>query len=143
MTYQTEFPDFRDMPSDIPAEWSDTSWRNDACPSFVFMSAGHGDSNYQRAVVWIAESNPTEREFPNSKRFLVSYYEGESDCVDVLVSDDWPEVRRYIETRRKLGASCTKAVGYNPFLDDPTSDPWAIAESLYVTRRLALLETAP
>ncbi len=139
MTYQTEFPDFRDMPSDIPAAWRDSSWHNDACPSFEFMAAGQGDSNYQRAVVWIAESNPAEREFPNSKRFLVSYLEGETECFDAMESDNWDSALAYVETRRKLGQAYAESVGYNPFLDCPTADPAEIAESLYVTRRIARL----
>jgi hypothetical protein len=40
MSYREEFPDFDPaaMPA-IPQHWGDTSWHNDACPSF---DAGNG-----------------------------------------------------------------------------------------------------
>lgn len=143
MTYQTEFPDFpaADMP-DIPATWRDISWHNDACPCFEFMTGGEGDSNYQSAVVWIAERDPAAREFQNGKRFLISYREGFTESLDVLETDDWAAVLAYAAPRETIGQRYLETVGYNPFLDDPSSDPAAIAESLYVTRRFLKLETA-
>lgn len=121
MTYQTEFPDFpaADMP-DIPATWRDISWHNDACPCFEFMAAGAGDSNYQSAA----------REFPNSSRFLISYYTADLQCLDVMQSDDWAAVLDYAESRRIMAAAYVERVGYNPFLDCPAIDPAVVAQVL-------------
>jgi len=136
MTYATEFPDFADMPTDIPAAWLDVSWRNDACPAFEVMTAGQGDSNYQRCVVWIAEADQAQREFPNGKRFLVAYYDGTLDCFDAMASDDWQAVVSYVETRRLLASRYVELIGYNPFLDCPAIAPDLVAESVYVSRRM-------
>lgn len=132
MTYQTEFPDIpaADMP-DIPKTWRDVSWHNDACPCFEFMAAGAGDSNYQSAVVWIAERDPALREFQNGKRFLITYYtDGRLDCLDVLETDDWTAVLAYVAARETIGQRYRETVGYNPFLDDPTIDPATVAATL-------------
>ena len=40
-----------DLPSDMPADWKDVSFRNDAYPSFEVMRAANADSNYQYALV--------------------------------------------------------------------------------------------
>lgn len=131
MLWQTEFPQFphADMPP-IPADWEDSSWHNDVCPSFRVMQGGDGDSNYEFSRVWIAESDPAERELPEMPRFIVSYENGESDSVDGLVSDNWADVLAYVAIRRFLGAEYTRIVGYNPFLDEPGIEPETVLENL-------------
>lgn len=131
MSYQTEFPDFpaADMP-DIPTTWRDVSWHNDACPCFEFMAAGPSDSNYQSAIVWIAERDPAAREFQTGKRFYICYREGETETLDVLETDDWAEVLAYTAPRETIAAAYIETVGYNPFLDNPAIDPAEVAAML-------------
>lgn len=131
MTWQTTFPNFpaADMPS-IPEGWKDTSWHNDAAPSFEVMTACAGDSNFEMCRVWIAESDPAAREYDESPRFQVSYEGGESEWFCTLETDDWQEVLAYVETRQALAASYVAAIGYNPFLDDPNISPDAVRETL-------------
>ena len=129
--WKTEFPEFAesDMPA-IPAEWLDSSWHNDACPSFEVMRGGEGDSNFEFARVWIAESDPAQREFPESPRFQVSFENGECDFHIGIASDNWQEILAYVATRRGLGAEYTRLVGYNPFLDCPTIEPETVSANI-------------
>jgi hypothetical protein len=81
MPYQTEFPDFpaSDMPA-IPAGWQDVSFRNDACPSFskgVFL-------------LYVNYADPAKREFPETPRFSVHYFEGSHPAI--CESDNWQEI---------------------------------------------------
>ena len=77
-TFRDEFPDFdpATMPA-VPAEWSDISWHNDACPSF---DAGND------MVVFVDYADQSLREFPDSERFTVS------DGDFLLATNDWSEV---------------------------------------------------
>lgn len=136
--WKTEFPEFAesDMPA-IPAEWLDSSWHNDACPSFEVMRGGEGDSNYEFARVWIAESDPAQREFPESPRFQVSFENGKRGAQDELngfsigiASDNWQEILAYVETRRIIGNAFSEVVGHNPFLDAPETEPKEAFERL-------------
>lgn len=129
--WKKEFPAFAesDMPA-IPAGWIDSSWHNDACPSFVVMAAGDGDTNYEFARVWIAESDPAQREFHEVPRFQVSYENGELAVHVGLTTDDWQEVLAYVEVRQILGKAFTDVVGHNPFLDAPETAPSEAFERL-------------
>lgn len=136
--WKNEFPEFpaADMP-DIPEQWEDSSWHNDACPSFVVMKGGEGDSNFKLARVWIAESDPAQREFPESPRFQVSFEDGMRGAQDELngfsigiASDDWQEILNYVQIRCTLAAEYVRLVGYNPFLDYPEIDPESVSETL-------------
>lgn len=130
-TFRTEFPDYlpESLPA-IPADWKDVSWRNEACPSFAFMEGAEGDSNHTLARVWIDYADATEREFPEMKRFNVTFEGGIGDSVPTLATDDWAEVLAYVEARKALANAYVEAIGYNPFLDDPTQSPAAVAEML-------------
>ena len=81
MKYETEFPDFVgvEMPR-IPEGWEDTSWHNDACPSWT-VGGLH---------IFVDHDEPSKRECgSDSKRFTVC----DSDDGDVVVhTDDWQEV---------------------------------------------------
>lgn len=131
--WQIEFRDFpvADMPA-IPEGWTDSSWRNDACPSFFAMEQGpSGDyaARYNTCRVWIAESDPALREFPHSTRFMVTF-EGVADAHDGLLTDEWKTVLAYVLIRQELAARYVATVGYNPFLDDPTISPDDVEQTL-------------
>ena len=89
MSYQTEFPGFEDAPA---ADWlaahgfEDTSWHNDACPSFtcdVF-------------VLWVDFKDPDERERPEQPRYAIT-----DEDREVLATDDWADVRAFVEDGRR------------------------------------------
>jgi len=63
MAYSDEFPDFdpTTLPA-IPPTWTDTSWHNDACPSFFTETGFTVFVDYQKAA---------SREHPETKRFTV------------------------------------------------------------------------
>lgn len=131
MTYATAFPDFpaSDLPA-IPAAWLDTSWHNDACPSFEVISAGPGDATapFGRIRVWVNYAASDRREFTGQPRFAVAA-EG-VDSLDLLQTDDWQSVLDYCGARADLGQRYVAAVGYNPFLDCPTIDLATVTATL-------------
>jgi hypothetical protein len=77
-----EFPDYdvSTLPA-IPDEWLDTSWHNDTCPSWQV-------GPYRVSIDY---ADPSEREFDNTERFLVSL---EQDCL--LATNNWQEVLDYV-----------------------------------------------
>jgi hypothetical protein len=76
--WQDQFPDFTDMP-DIPADWEDTSWHNDTCPSFEVGAVR----------VFIDYANPVEREIIGDyPRFSVI----DHDQNTIVATDDWATV---------------------------------------------------
>lgn len=88
-TFQTEFPDFdpATLPA-IPSHWVDSSWRNDACPSF---EAGEG------LRVWVDYADPANREFPESPRFGLQACEKNEGAAlaDIVASDLWEDILRH------------------------------------------------
>lgn len=82
MSYQTEFPGFVGMPA-IPAGFIDSSWRNDACPSFTNESCS--------VIIWVDFIDPADRELPYSSRFLVTPERGAE-----LATDDWQAVLSFL-----------------------------------------------
>lgn len=81
--YRREFPDYDGALPDIRS-MQDTSWHNDACPSF----AGHGFK------LWCDYRDPAKREFPGRKRFLLC--DAEDDSI-ITESDDVFAILRTIE----------------------------------------------
>ena len=72
MNYKTEFPDFPD--ADVPpvflaAPWTDHSWHNDACPSFVRVIP-NGDGKEVHVFVDYADIKLREY-FEGVPRFVV------------------------------------------------------------------------
>jgi hypothetical protein len=61
----------------VPIHWRDESWHNDVCPSFVV--AEKLDGSYLRA--WLNFKRPSDREFPEAKRFEAYWYS--ADAMDV------------------------------------------------------------
>ncbi|HEX6826117.1 MAG TPA: hypothetical protein VF077_07345 [Nitrospiraceae bacterium] len=84
--WRAEFPQFKesDLP-DIPREWRDSSWHNDACPSWLTA-----DGKWQ---VYIAESDPAEREIVNGWRYAVM---SPDDDMGHLGSDDWQTILNFV-----------------------------------------------
>ncbi len=102
MTYAIEFPDFADMPTDLPAGLVDRSWRQDVCPSFTIWEQETG-FRYGQLVLWIDHANPAQREVETGKRFLITLLaeDGRDEPIDLLKSDDWQETRKAVEFLRK------------------------------------------
>lgn len=128
--WEIAFPEFRGTMPCIPDSWQDVSWHNDACPSFVVMQGGNGDSNFQTCRVWIDCVDAQEREIPRNARFMVTYArDGEND-ICFFMSDSWPEILAYVAIRQFLGAAYVETVGYNPFLDCPEIPPCEVLTNL-------------
>lgn len=92
-----EFPDFdlATLPA-IPASWVDTSWHNDACPSFCASGDGSGESDEIR--IFIDYEDPEIRECPDASRFAAALYRVDSPEVDLIyLGDDWAELLNQIE----------------------------------------------
>lgn len=80
MTCYREFPDFpvADMPA-LPEGWIDTSYHNDACPSYTSPDG---------VVIWIDYADPAQREFPGQARFTVTYLDADGcHLVDDITLD--------------------------------------------------------
>ncbi|MET4489057.1 hypothetical protein [Bradyrhizobium sp. LA7.1] len=95
-TFQTEFPDYpvADMPA-MPAHGNvvDTSWHNDACPSFASDALG--------LHIWIDYADKSVREFENGPRFIVvRLSEGIKTGHTVIETNDWNEVLAVIEQEK-------------------------------------------
>src|SRR5580765_3934832 len=85
MTYKTEFPEFPD--ADVPpvfraAPWTDHSWHNDACPSFVRMIP-NGDG--REVHVYVDYADHEQREFfDGAPRFIVYTTDEQGSLNDIL-----------------------------------------------------------
>lgn len=82
MDWRTEFPDYpaNEMPV-IPTGFNDTSWKNDACPSF---SNG-------KLIIWVDYPNEADREVSGFGRYTVSGNGPE------FSTDSWGAVLKFIE----------------------------------------------
>lgn len=85
--WQTEFPDFpaADMPA-VPAELMDTSWHNDACPSFTSDAMG--------LQLFVDYADKELREFQDGARFILSPQDHgvETSGEPYLATDSWDDV---------------------------------------------------
>jgi hypothetical protein len=90
MTFRTEFPTFdaASLPA-IPADFVDTSWHNDACPSFT--------NEALNLRVWVDFADPADREFDDARRFGLCWND---DNYELVLTDDWSEILRAIDARR-------------------------------------------
>lgn len=82
------FPDFplSDLPS-IPEDWRDSSWHNDACPSF--MVSENGDTG-EFLQVYIDFADPEKREYTGTpSRFSVLL--STNGATESFDSNDWEE----------------------------------------------------
>lgn len=85
MTHTTAFPDFptASLPS-LPTAWEDTSWHNDACPSWHVGGGWY---------VYIDYPTAAERELPESSRFTVYHID---DDKQLYHGDEWEEVLKAV-----------------------------------------------
>lgn len=84
MSITTEFPTYplSSLPP-IPSTWEDTSWHNDACPSY---HTGNG------VYVYVDFEEASEREYPEStERFSVVHIDND---ITLYSGNDWEEVLR-------------------------------------------------
>lgn len=91
MSYRTEFPSFPEMPEAaalLAQGWTDTSWHNDACPSFKSFDG--------MLLIWI--EHPDESKRDGGDRFVVEHmpepverddprYGEQAECL--YAGDDW------------------------------------------------------
>ena len=77
--YKDEFPDYDDTLS-LPEGWTDISWHNDACPSFVRK---FGDVEYRIFCDYV---DPERREMHGAMRFVI-YIEDEVNYVCIGQTD--------------------------------------------------------
>lgn len=96
MTYETEFPDFGAMPADVPAAWADSSWHNDACPSYEVAGDGFGFG----FRLFVDYADKAKREFPESSRFSLHFSDHVGNVTVIAEGDDWPEMREAAERAR-------------------------------------------
>lgn len=79
--FRSEFPDYpaADMPA-LPPSLADSSWRNEACPSFIDEAA-----NVQ---LFVDYADPQAREFPppefDSKRYTLHWLTNSGDVLAIL-----------------------------------------------------------
>lgn len=88
--WRAEFPDFpaADLP-ELPEGFTDTSWHNDACPSF--------ESEELKVKVWTEYADPKNRELgPDAPRFIVSPVTDDGLGDDLFAADNWPEVSGFL-----------------------------------------------
>lgn len=92
-TIATEFPDFdaTTLPP-IPEGWTDSSHRNDVCPSF--------ETADRRWIVWIDYADPARREFSDARRYTAKPLDADGCIIDDYVcsehTDDWDVILRAI-----------------------------------------------
>ena len=92
MRYHREFPDFNPatMP-DVPSDFVDVSWRDDACPQFNDMAS--------MLALFVEHENPRLRETMGPRYRLCEIV---SDCeIRVLVvTDNWTAVLAAIDRHK-------------------------------------------
>tara|TARA_R100001224_G_scaffold81061_1_gene50928 strand:+ start:68 stop:502 length:435 start_codon:yes stop_codon:yes gene_type:complete len=74
---------------DIPRTWKNSSWHDDANPSFAFKG-------WQ---VWIDAKNVEDKEFPDGSRFTIMEFRNYSTSVTCFGSDDFNEVLNFVNSR--------------------------------------------
>lgn len=85
MSWRTEFPEFlaSDLPA-IPSDWIDSSWHNDASPSWTTPA--------ERLQIFISESDPAARELQSGGRFNVLSLADATLDHCLLTTDAWRAV---------------------------------------------------
>lgn len=99
--FRKEFPDYpvEDMPV-IPVGFVDSSWVNNAAPSFECRSLG--------LSVWIDYKDPSLREYGDGNRFIMHPIDAEGAMTDddpILETSDWLEVLKLISTYKSEKSS--------------------------------------
>lgn len=78
-----EFPDFGELNIVIDSRFKSDSWHNDTCPSFRFTFA---NENYLK--IWVDYKEVEKREDQNQERFMLSFYDADDQCIDMLMLSD-------------------------------------------------------
>lgn len=93
MGYSKEFPDYRGL-GIIPAGLGfpvDTSWHNDACPSFETE-----DGRYR---LWVDYPNPKDKEDPSLPRFGIQKQDENGDPLDyVFGAESLEDLKSFLES---------------------------------------------
>jgi hypothetical protein len=89
MSYRQEFPNFdpATMP-EIPTDWEDVSWHNDACPTFA-PSLGWR--------VWVNYVEQKDRELGYPTRFAITRERSDGDIDQLFDSDEWNAVVAFVK----------------------------------------------
>ena len=85
MSYKTEFPRFV-LDVELPPGFADVSYHNDGCPRFVNIE--------ERVILFVDFADPSDRETPSDKRFVVMETDDEGQVLPVLflLTDDFADV---------------------------------------------------
>jgi len=108
-TWREAFPSLGDADGipEPPAGFKDTSWGNDACPSFTNEALG--------LVIWADSIDPARREFTDRPRFLLATIDHSDDIADgshIMSTDDWLAIAKALgRSSRDRGAWA----GDNPY----------------------------
>jgi hypothetical protein len=123
--WRAAFPDANvDAMPPIPPEWTDVSWRNDACPSFMVEGKG--------MLVHVEREIPAERENgPECPRYSVLIMDPDEsgwqvDMAETLIDgDDWEEILKAVSAYdRDSTAVCEKTAEAFGIAASGT-DPWS------------------
>lgn len=85
MSYRDEFPEFGELDVEIPEGFTDNSWHNDVCPSFICQIDEVGDYIVKLSV---DHKDPEKRELQGYPRFLAQV-DKYGIPVDHFGTDDW------------------------------------------------------
>lgn len=111
--WKTEFPDFLDMP-ELPRGLRDSSWHNDACPSFIVWQ-DETVPKYETFKLWVDWANPDLREIPTAKRFTLCAMseDGRFESISLIEeSDSWEDIRPAVEFLRDNGGDVERLSRY-------------------------------
>jgi hypothetical protein len=87
--YLREFPAFGVLDVAIPEGFEDTSWHNNACPTWSMQK---GNGNYLQLAIDYAD--PEQRDTPSLKRYRLHLYDtGMNFQGDLMQTDDYTEVQ--------------------------------------------------
>jgi len=92
-TVKTEFPDYdtATLP-EIPADFVDGSWHNDACPSWI-----NEDLSLH---LYVDYADPSQRDAPTWPRFCLLWIDGNEEPHTIASGDDWQVILDAIDARR-------------------------------------------
>jgi hypothetical protein len=91
--YLYAFPDFGELDIQVPANFNDTSYKNDTCPSFSSTKFSNGSS----LVLFVDYKGVEKREYEDTKRFILVLRDEEDTYVkDLVLTDDYAEILKAI-----------------------------------------------
>jgi len=89
------FPDFSPPPPAMPPGFNDTSWRDEAMPSFVNPELG--------LRIWVDYADPALREDPGAPRFSLARVDWDGEAGDdIVATDDWDALVDAVEAESAL-----------------------------------------